>query len=87
MPREIRSSEGFEKLLVSAQECRVVRQGGNVKLKLRTPEYLYVYKTTSDEADDLLKRVKDVEVVEMNPVSDKKSKKTRKGEEEKEQES
>ncbi len=71
MPREIRSSEEFERLAPTAHECRVVRAPEYVKLKLRTPEYLYVYKTTDDEASDLLKNLKDVEVVEINPVTDK----------------
>jgi Ribosomal L38e protein family len=51
-----------------AVELRVVREKEIVKLKLRTPEYLYTYKTTSDEADDIIKGVKEVEVIEVNPV-------------------
>lgn len=57
-----------------ASEIRVVRSEDAVKLKLRTPELLYTYKTSSSEADDLLKSAKDLEVVELTPISEKKKK-------------
>jgi len=69
MPREIKSSDQFQKLIPTAQEIRVVRSPEAVKLKLRTPELLYTYKTSSSEADDILKGVKDIEVIELTPVS------------------
>ncbi len=64
MPRQIRDVEQFQKLASRAQECRVTRSTSGVKIKLRTPEYLYTYSTNGDEAEDLLKSMKDVEVVE-----------------------
>ncbi len=64
MPRQIRDADQFQKLVSKAQECRVTRSSAGVKIKLRTPEYLYTYLTNNDEAEDLLKSLKDVEVIE-----------------------
>ena len=75
MPREIRSSEQFQTLMSKAVELRVVRKGDAVKLKLRTPDYLYTYRTTEDEADDLIRNAKEIEVVEFNQASEKPEKK------------
>lgn len=63
MPGQIRSVEEFRKLVPSATECRVVRRGEQVKLKLRTPKALFVYVTNEKEADAMLKDVK-VSIVE-----------------------
>ncbi len=64
MPREIYSPEEFKTLLEKAVECRVVRRGDVVKIKLRTLKMLYTYKTNKEEADSLLKEVK-AKVVEI----------------------
>lgn len=58
MPKEISSSEEFAKLLDQASEVRVVRLGDNAKVKLRTKDALYTFKTGTKEADSLLKSVK-----------------------------
>ena len=58
-----------------AVELRVVRKDNAVKLKLRTPDYLYTFRTTEDEADDLIKNAKEIEVVEFNQASEKPEKK------------
>jgi hypothetical protein len=58
VPRELRTKEEFQKLLGSAVEVRVSRRGDEAKVKLRTPEALYTFKTTSDEADSLVKGTK-----------------------------
>jgi Ribosomal L38e protein family len=71
MPKELRDSEQFQKLLPKAVELRVVRQKEFVKLKLRTPDYLYTYKTNEDEADDILKNAKEIEVVDFGRVKEK----------------
>ena len=63
VPREIRSKDEFQRLLPQASEVRVVRGHDAVKLKLRTQSSLYTFKTTSEEADSLLKGSK-AEVVE-----------------------
>jgi len=63
MPREITSKDEFQTLLETAVEVRVKKEGEVAKLKLRTPELLYTFKTTSDEADSLTKGAK-VDVVE-----------------------
>jgi hypothetical protein len=75
MPREIRTSEQFQSLMSKAIELRVVRKDNAVKLKLRTPDYLYTYKTTEDEASDLIKNAKEIEVVEFSQVNEKAEKK------------
>ena len=68
MPRELVSKEDFEKLLEFATEIRVVRHGDDAKVKLRTKEALYTIKTTSEEADAIIKSTKATKtpVVEFN---------------------
>ena len=63
MPREISSKEEFQKLLERAVEVRVKKEGDQAKVKLRTPELLYTFKTTSEDADSLTKGSK-VDVLE-----------------------
>ena len=63
VPRELKSKEEAQKLLQSATEVRVARHGGDAKVKLRTKGALYTFKTTSEEADALIKGTK-IPVVE-----------------------
>ena len=77
MPRELHNLDQFQKLMPKAVELRVVRSGEYVKLKLRTPDYLFTYRTNSDEAADILKSAKDLEVVEINRASEKKEEKSK----------
>lgn len=58
MPRELRTKEELQKLLDSAVEIRVSRHGDEAKVKLRTSDMLYTFKTTSDVADSLVKGAK-----------------------------
>jgi hypothetical protein len=58
VPKELKSKEEFEKLLKSATEVRVSRDGEEAKIKLRTKEALYTFKTTGAEADSLVKGLK-----------------------------
>jgi Ribosomal L38e protein family len=58
MPREIKTKEEFEKLLGSATEVRVSKSGNAAKVKLRTREALYTFRTTAEEADTLAKGAK-----------------------------
>ena len=59
MPREIKSEEEFFKVAERALVCRVKRlKDGNVKLKLRTPKYLYTLKVESGKAEEILKKLK-----------------------------
>ncbi len=58
MPREITVKEQFTKLLEDATEVRVARKGDQAKVKLRTKDALYTFKTTSEDADALVKGVK-----------------------------
>ncbi len=58
MPKEIKSKEQFEKLLESATEVRVSRKGDGAKVKLRTKEALYTFRTTAEDADSMVKGAK-----------------------------
>lgn len=58
MPKQIANIEEFKKLTDKANECRVVRRGDKVKLKLRTKETLYVLAASKEEADGFLKGLK-----------------------------
>jgi hypothetical protein len=58
VPKELKSRDEFDKLLGSATEVRVSRQGDSAKVKLRTKEALYTFKTTSEEADAIIKETK-----------------------------
>ncbi|MDG6904860.1 MAG: hypothetical protein JRN20_03645 [Nitrososphaerota archaeon] len=78
MPRELHNAEQFQRLIPKALELRVFREGESVKLKLRTPDYLYTFKTNQDEADGLIKGAKDLEVIEISPKKEKESKEDKK---------
>ena len=58
MPKELRSKEEFQKLLESATEVRVARNGDQAKVKLRTKMGLFTFKTTAEDADALVKGIK-----------------------------
>ncbi len=58
MPKEVLDIEEFRKAIPYASECRVVRSGETVKVKLRLKRLLYVYKTTTKDVDELLKEIK-----------------------------
>jgi hypothetical protein len=58
VPREIANTEDFTRLLAQATEVRIVRAGDSAKVKLRTRDTLYTFKTTSKEVDSLTKGVK-----------------------------
>lgn len=64
VPHELKTKEDFQRLLESAKEVRVVKRGENAKAKLRTSGGLYTFKTTAEEADELLKGTK-VPIVEL----------------------
>jgi hypothetical protein len=58
MPREITSKEEFQKLLPKATEIRVLRNGDSTKVKLRTADQLYTYKTKEADVETLTKGTK-----------------------------
>ncbi len=64
MPKQIVNIEDFKKLLEKAVECRVLRMDDKTKLKLRTKKMLYVFITSKEEADKILKDIK-IEVKEI----------------------
>ena len=56
----------------------MVREKESVKLKLRTPDYLYTLKTSKDEAEGIIKNAKDLEVIEISPKKEKETKEEKK---------
>lgn len=63
MPKEVTSKDEFLKLLETAEEVRVVREGENAKVKARTKDSLYTFKTTAEDADSIIKGLK-IDIVE-----------------------
>jgi hypothetical protein len=58
VPREVKSKEDIQELLEGATEIRVSRRGDSAKVKVRTKKALFTFKTTSEEADSLVKGAK-----------------------------
>ncbi len=58
MPKEIKQKDEFSALLQSATLVRVVKRGDQAKVKARTKDLLYTFKTTSEEADAMAKGLK-----------------------------
>ena len=57
MPKEIKSTEEFQKLAEKASECKVKKLGEVTKLKLRTSSTLYTIKLEAKAADELLSKL------------------------------
>ncbi len=58
MPKEIKDVQRFIEMSSTALEMRVIRVKDAVKLKLRTPKYLYTLKLDPDSAETVIKQVK-----------------------------
>jgi len=58
MPKEIKDKAQFDKLLAAATEVRVSRHNDDAKIKVRTKDALYTFRTTGDEADAIIKGIK-----------------------------
>ena len=58
MPRQVDSLEDFKRQLAKATDCKVVRRGESVKIKLRTKGTLWTYVVDAAEADKVLGEVK-----------------------------
>jgi hypothetical protein len=58
VPREIKDKAQFEKLMEAASEVRVSRHGDEAKVKVRTRQGLYTFKTTTEDADAMVKGIK-----------------------------
>ncbi|MFW9913959.1 MAG: 50S ribosomal protein L38e [Candidatus Thorarchaeota archaeon] len=69
MPKQIYDVERFLEMTEDAQECRVKRGPGEVKLKLRTTKYLYTIILEPQQAEEVLTRVK-CQIVEARPESE-----------------
>jgi hypothetical protein len=57
MPQEIFNKEEFIELSEKASQCIIKRNIENIKLKLRTPKYLYTIVVDSDEAENLINKL------------------------------
>ena len=64
MPQQIMNADEFKIKAQNASECRIVRRGDKVKLKLRTTNKLYVYITNEENANTLLSELS-IEKVEI----------------------
>lgn len=62
MPIFVSSLQEFMEVAKRASECRVKRleKEGALKVKARTKRYLYTYKAPLSEAEEVLKRVREV---------------------------
>ena len=61
---EIFDEKEFLDLSKMSEHCRVKRSGDEVKLKLRAKRYLYIFKTSPQNADALVKKI-DCEIIEL----------------------
>ena len=66
MPKQIHDVERFLEMTEDAQECRVKRGPGQVKLKLRTTRFLYTIILEPQQAEEVLQQVK-CQIVEARP--------------------
>ncbi|MFW9846556.1 MAG: 50S ribosomal protein L38e [Candidatus Thorarchaeota archaeon] len=66
MPKQIYDVEKFLEMTEDAEECRVKRGPGQVKLKLRTASYLYTIILEPQQAEEVLQQVK-CQIVEARP--------------------
>ena len=57
MPKEIFNKEEFVELSEKASQCIIKRNLENIKLKLRTPRYLYTIVVDTEEAVDLINKL------------------------------
>ncbi len=58
MPAEITDKDTFITISERASECRIKRSKDSVKLKLRTPGELYTIKLKTNEAEQLVSKLK-----------------------------
>ena len=63
MPRELTDREQLDKVIATAEEVRLVKREDGVKLKVRTKNALYTFKTTEEDAQAILKGKK-VDIIE-----------------------
>ncbi|WP_287585615.1 hypothetical protein [Candidatus Borrarchaeum sp.] len=64
LPKQITDPDEILKLSENAIEARIKRLKDIVKIKIRTPKYLYVMKAAPEVAEEILKRVR-CEIVEV----------------------
>ena len=57
IPIEIKSEKELIQIAKNASECKVLRVGDIVKIKIRGPKYLYTFKTDPNSSDSLLKKI------------------------------
>lgn len=71
MPVEITSLEKFAEIVKRAEECRIKRSKGAVKIKARTARYLYTYKTTEQALQEVLSKISCKQIVEIDKAKGK----------------
>lgn len=71
MPVEITSLEKFAEITKRAEECRIKRSKGVVKIKARTARYLYTYKTTEEALQETLGKLSCKQVVDLDKPKEK----------------
>jgi hypothetical protein len=69
MPKLITDVNKFLEMTESAVECRVKRSTDSVKLKLRTPKYLYTIILEPQKAEEIIQQVK-CQIVEARPKAE-----------------
>ena len=52
MPKELKTEKEFKSVIDRSIECRVFKQKNYVKIKLRTKNRLYTYKTSEDKLNN-----------------------------------
>jgi hypothetical protein len=70
MPKQIYDIEKFLEMTEDAEECRVKRGAKEVKLKLRTKNYLYTLSVEPQKAEEILQQVK-CQIVEARSETEK----------------
>jgi hypothetical protein len=69
MPKLITDVNRFLEMTEDAVECRVKRKTDSVKLKLRTPKYLYTLILEPQKAEEVIQQVK-CQIVEARPETE-----------------
>ncbi|MHA1310499.1 MAG: hypothetical protein ACTSQO_06170 [Candidatus Helarchaeota archaeon] len=57
IPVEIKDENELLKIAKDSTECKVIRVGDKVKIKVRGTKYLYTYITNPKSSEELLKKI------------------------------
>ncbi|MEM1928073.1 MAG: hypothetical protein QXS85_04995 [Acidilobaceae archaeon] len=75
MPLEVTDLSEFAEITKRAVECRIkrVKKTSVVKIKARTKRYLYTFKTTESELDNVLKQLHCKNVIDVDKTEKSKT--------------